>query len=137
MTDPGDRLGVAVDQLKHRWPDLLAIYRFGSSQTPAQRPDSDVDLAVLAKGPLETGMVWQAAQSLASLLGKDVDLLDLRRASTVMRARVVTQGERLHCGDRGQCDAFEAHALSDYALLNEERAAILSDIKARGTVYGG
>lgn len=101
----------------------------------AARPDSDVDLAFLASQPCDPVVAWDVGQELARTLGRDVDLVDLRRASTVMAAQVVTTGERIWCGDQGQCDAFEAYTLADYARLNEERRGILDDIRLRGRVY--
>jgi len=65
-----------------------------------------------------------------------VDLIDLRSASTVMRAQVVSTGERLFCANEPACGEFEDRVYSDYARLNEERHHILNDIKARGRIYG-
>lgn len=71
------------------------------------------------------------------LAGRDVDLVDLRAASTVLRARVIAEGERLFCAAESLCAEFEDVAFSAYARLNEERRAILQDIQQRGSVYGG
>lgn len=65
-----------------------------------------------------------------------MDLVDLREGSTVMTAQIVSEGRRLLWRDEARCAAFEAHALSDYARLNEERRGILADIRARGRVHG-
>lgn len=121
--------------LRERVGGLLGVYRFGSTGEQ-RRPDSDVDVALLAQRPARVEELFELAQHLASRLGRDVDLLDLRTASTVMAAQVLSRGERLYCADEGACDAFETRALSAYALLNEERAGILQDIAERGTVYG-
>ncbi|CAN5730634.1 hypothetical protein BH20ACT11_BH20ACT11_16830 [soil metagenome] len=80
--------------------------------------------------------LWCAAQELASRAGRDVDVVDLARASTVMRAQVVHEGERLYCADGTACDTFEDYVYSSYARLNEERREILRDILSRGRVYG-
>ncbi|MFO1506406.1 MAG: nucleotidyltransferase domain-containing protein [Lysobacterales bacterium] len=42
-------------------PDLLAVYRFGSFDTPAQRPDSDIDLGLLGEAPLEPVFLFDLA----------------------------------------------------------------------------
>ena len=124
-----------VRVLRERLDGLLGVYRFGSTGAE-RRPDSDVDVAVLTERPVEPVRLFAVAQKLAAALGRDVDLLDLCAASTVMAAQVMARGERLYCTDAGRCGAFEARALSAYALLNEERAGILQDIAARGTVHG-
>ena len=126
-----------VATLKSAVPDLLAIYRFGSHGTAFERKDSDMDLAILGRRPVEPGLVWSLGQDLASKLGREVELVDLARASTVLQAQVVAYGERLFCADRGYCESFEDYILSAYALLNEERRGIVSDVMDRGSIYGG
>lgn len=116
-------------------PDLIAIYQFGSAGTAAMRAESDVDLAFLAGRAADPVATWDLAQTLARTLGRDVDLIDLRRASTVMRAQIVSTGTRMLCHDAARCDAFEAYVLSDYARLNEERRGILDDVRARGRIH--
>jgi uncharacterized protein len=125
-----------VDTLRHRVPGCLAIYLFGSFATGGANRESDVDLAVLAQAPLADEERWHLAQTLAVALGRDVDLVDLRRASAVMRVQVIDSGKLLFESDATQRQEFEAMALSDYARLNEERRGILADIRARGSVYG-
>lgn len=114
----------------------MAVYLFGSHAAGAAHRDSDVDLAVLADAPLGDNERWQLAQTLAVMLGRDVDLVDLLRASTVMRVQVIDSGKLLFDSDTTRRQEFEARALSDYARLNEERREILADIRARGSVYG-
>jgi hypothetical protein len=74
-------------------------------------------------------------EELALRLGRNVDLVDLQRASTVLRVRVLDQGRALWDDATTARAMFEAHTLSDYARLNEERRAILADVQSRGTVY--
>ena len=125
-----------VRLLRQQLPDVVAIYRFGSSITQNSRPDSDVDTAILPSHPLDSFRVWKVAQTLAQLVGTDVDLVDLLGATTVMRAQVISTGRRLYCGIGSECERFEDFVYADYARLNEERKGILQDIEQRGTVYG-
>ncbi|MHB8453168.1 MAG: type VII toxin-antitoxin system MntA family adenylyltransferase antitoxin [Acidiferrobacterales bacterium] len=129
-------LGQIVARLRSEIPDAVGIYVFGSWGTTAERRDSDLDLAVLARWELAPARSWNIAQELAGLVGRNVDLVDLRVASTVMRTQVIAHGERLFCGDERQCTEFEDLVFSDYARLNEERAGILEDIQRRGSIYG-
>ena len=112
------------------------FYRFGSYGTKYERPDSDLDLAVYAGTPLSAPVLWRMAQELAASIGRDVDLVDLASASTVMRAQVVHNGVRIYCADMLVCETFEDYVYSSYARLNEERRGILEDIQRRGNVYG-
>ncbi len=118
-------------------PDLLAVYRFGSHGSPSERNDSDIDLAILGRRQFDGTQVWKLSQDLAIKLGREVDLVDLATASTVLGAQIVTAGTRLFCVDHNYCDSREDYILSAYARLNEERRGILSDILRRGSVYGG
>jgi len=65
----------------------LAVYLFGNRANGQDGPDSDLDLAVLVEGKLSPVALWEQAQSLAVVLRCDVDLIDLRAASTVIYGR--------------------------------------------------
>lgn len=125
-----------VKNLRLMIPEALAIYRFGSWGTRDERPDSDIDLAVLASMPIDPVRRWETAQQLAGLVHRDVDLVDLKEASAVMRSQIVAHGERLYCTDDTVCAEFEDRVFVEYARLNEERQSILRDIAQRGKIYG-
>ena len=117
-------------------PDLIAVYRFGSEVSAQARPTSDVDLAILACHPLPSVRRFELEQELAGVLRRDVDLVDLRVATTVMRMQVISTGECLYSGDDSERQRFEAYVYSSYVRLNEERREILKDARERGLVYG-
>jgi ribosomal protein RSM22 (predicted rRNA methylase) len=71
---------------------------------------------------------------LASKLNIDVDLVDLKKASTVFRAQII-QGELLYAEDKKQQQEFEMLTLKKYARLNEERKEIIDKIE-RGAADG-
>lgn len=100
------------------------------------RPNSDVDLAVLASNPIPNMRRFELAK-LATQLHRDVDLVDLRSASTVMRMQVISTGECLFSASNRLQGAFEDLVYSTYARLNEERREILNDVRARGPAYAG
>ena len=102
----------------------------------SQHADSDIDLALLSKQKLPEIKTWALAQTLAAKYSRDVDLIDLNQASTVMRMQVISKGQRIYCSNEQSCEMFEDFVFSDYARLNEERAGILEDIGQRGAVYG-
>lgn len=91
---------------------------------------------MLTGGTLSSKQRFDLATDLGALLGQDVDLVDLRAAHTVLRSQVIGHGVALYRRDPKQMEAFEDFVFSDYARLNEERAAILEDIRARGSVHG-
>jgi predicted nucleotidyltransferase len=116
-------------------PGVLALYLFGSCARGDGRPDSDLDLAVLLARPLAPLERWYAQEAIAAALGVDVDLVDLRTASTVMRVEVLRDAELLFDGSPSERALFEATALGAYARLAEERRGILEDVRERGHVY--
>ncbi len=124
-----------VPALRARLPELLAVYAFGSRIEGTAGPQSDLDLAVLVAGYAEPLLLFDLAADLAGLTGCEVDLLDLRAASTVMQYRIVTTGERWWAKDV-QAGVFEATILSEKTELDAARAGLLADIRQRGTVYG-
>jgi len=78
-------------------------------------------------------------EDLAARLGRDVDLVDLvdlRTASTVLAAQVLSHGQIVFDQDARARAEFEMVALAEYADLNDRRKGILDDIQQRGHVYG-
>lgn len=124
-----------VTALQTQLPDLLAVYVFGSQAQGTAGPASDLDLAVLVAGMAEPVHLWELAQTLAGLSGCEVDLLDLRAASTVMQYQIITTGTRLW-EKNAQAAIFESVILSEKTELDTARAALLADVQREGTVYG-
>jgi len=125
-----------VGFLLENFPDIKAIYLFGSSMTSDRRSKGDLDLAVLSKDPIPSWERWKAAQELAAQLKIDIDLVDLKRASTVMQLQVISSGQCLYEQRAEERARYENNVFSAYARLNEERKGILEDVFARGSVYG-
>jgi predicted nucleotidyltransferase len=115
--------------------DPIAIYLFGSAASGAVHDASDIDLAVLPREPLLSATRWNLQQELAIALQCDVDLVDLRSASTVLRFQVVTTGDLLYDGDPRKRAEFEMVTLSMYARFNEERREILEQVRRDGRIY--
>jgi predicted nucleotidyltransferase len=129
--------GNIIHTLLSDFPDLCAIYLFGSAAEKTRTPESDLDLAILPhERPLDRWALWQTGQKLASLLHLTVDLIDLLRSSAVMRMQVVSKGKLLYQKSETDRECFEDYVYSAYLRLNESRREILQDIKNRGTVYG-
>ena len=127
----------AVRLLRDVVHGLQAVYLFGSHATGQVHPGSDLDLAVLASIPMDDVERYDLAQTLAPHLDCNVDLIDLRAATTVLRMQVIAHGRCLYRGDAAAVEAFEDFVFSDYARLNEERAGIVEEIARRGAVHGG
>jgi uncharacterized protein len=111
------------------------IYLFGSEAQQQARQDSDIDFAFLGERTLSHYERFMIAGELASILNCDVDLVDLKEATTVFQAQIVGKGKVLYCADDNKKAQFEMKVFKEYAKLNEERAEILERIRKRGAVY--
>lgn len=142
MADQGDhatRIAAIVAAIRAAYPDVQAIYLFGSWGTEDEWPSSDIDIAMLlppekAKA-LGTMELIQVQTRLSSLLKKPVDLLNLRQVSTVFQKEVVMADRRIDTGDEYAAEEFEMLTLSFYQKLNEERAEILAEGRRSGRFY--
>ncbi len=135
--EAGDaELSLACAELARALPNLMLAYVFGSRATGRSRPDSDLDLAVLCDVVVDPLALYGIAQTIAGALRRDVDVVDLSCASTVLQKEIVAHGQLLHAREPGMRLAFEARVLSDYARLNEERAPVLERIAREGRVHG-
>lgn len=136
---PPDNVASTVKQIQAAFPSVQAIYRFGSAGTQHERRDSDLDLALLLPPGLarETGslLLGDLHLALESEWGRNVDLLNLRRVSTVLQKEVVMNGALLFTGDADAVAEFEMHVLSFYQKLNQERAAIIDAGVQEGAFY--
>ncbi len=126
-----------VDTIIRTFPDTKIIYLFGSAAAGELTIHSDIDLAVLADRCLDKIKLNQLENELATLLQRDVDLIDLFDASVVFRFQIVCTGKKIFSINENTSNFFEDLVHAMYFRLNEERTAMLSEIKKRGHVYGG
>ena len=128
-----------IQLILNTWPDTQAIYLFGSWGTEYERPQSDVDIAVLlpALQAKKAGslILTDLHYALQSLLNREVDLINLRQAPTVLQKEVVMAGRRIYCISGIVVDEFELLVLALYQKLNEERAGILAEGMSSGRFY--
>ncbi|MBK1630111.1 DNA polymerase subunit beta [Thiohalocapsa halophila] len=107
-----------TDALRGEDGDLLCAYLFGSVARGEDRPDSDVDLAVLFRDdPPRTlaGLHLDLADRLTGALGgRRVDLVVLNRAPVDLVHRVLRDGVLLLERDRSARIRFEVRARNEY-----------------------
>lgn len=87
-------------------------------------------MAVLADAPLEFTTQCRLAAEIARLMGRDIDLNDMRRLPVTLRVQIVTGGVRLFAANLAAAEEYDSRTLSDYAYLNEARKGILDDVRA-------
>ncbi len=90
------------------------------------------EIWVLPVTPLGALFCFDLSQKVARLINKDVDLVDLRNASTVFSFQILSTGKRVYCSFEKKCEAYESLIYSDYVRLNDERKHIIQDIIQTG-----
>jgi len=120
-----------VNELK---PHTLIL--FGSSVKGNFREDSDIDIAFISGDEVKSYDLYILAQALVLEVGREVDLVDFSQASAVFKAQILGLGQVIYSSDPKKLAEIQIRTLKEYALLNEERAEILRNISARGSVYG-
>lgn len=126
-----EKIGQVVEEL---FPEALGVWVYGSVAHGRARAGSDVDLAVLPDRPIDAWNRHERALEVAHRIGHDVDLVDLRGVSTVLRFEVVARGRRMRAKDPVACDLFETSVLKEFQRLNEGQREHLTAIRATGTV---
>jgi predicted nucleotidyltransferase len=128
-----------VEIVRRHHPDVQAVYLFGTHGTQDEWPDSDVDIALLLPVPSakKAGSLAMGVcrGELGSLLGKEVDLINLRCVDTVVQSEILHTARELFVGDRMAADDFNILVMSLYQKLTEERAEIVREILLSGRVY--
>jgi uncharacterized protein len=119
--------------LKKVEPYLIIL--FGSAAQGKLRTDSDIDLAFLCDRTFNEYDIFLSARELSDILGRDVDLIDLSQASTVLKAQVIGKGKVVFNGDTLRGKVFAMNTFKEYAVLNEERQCVLDRFKERGLNY--
>jgi len=122
------------------YPAVQAIYLFGTFGTSAERPDSDLDVGILLPPEIAKSIrfhdFFMLISDLSIALGRETDLINLRRVPTVLQKEVIAADRRIYCAAPFAADEFEMLTLSNYQKLNQERAEIISDALAAGRFVG-
>jgi predicted nucleotidyltransferase len=125
-----------VTLLCNEIPMLQALYLFGSQSDGTASRESDVDIAFLSESTFSSLARWELSQKLASLLLKNVDLIDLKETNTVFRFQILSTAERMY-GEGYDVEKFEMLTYSFYLRFQEERRPIVDAIKQDASVLGG
>jgi predicted nucleotidyltransferase len=121
------------------YPDIQAIYIFGTYGTEDEWADSDIDIALLL--PHKTAkeaknlLISDCRYQIENIMNKKVDLLNLRLIATVFQKEVIAADRMIFCQDKYAADEFEMLTISYYQKLNEERHDILQSFYETKRAY--
>ncbi len=91
--------------------ELDVVIVFGSMATGRQRPDSDLDLAVMAARPLTVAQRMALVGELALVTGRAIDLVDLRTVGEPLLGEVLVHGRRVLGSDQAFAELLSKHVL--------------------------
>lgn len=114
--------------------EAYCVILFGSAATSKLRVDSDVDIAFMSDKAYSTYELFMVAQEMAEILGREVDLIDFQKASTVFQAQIVGNGRILLDNQPITRQYAFMRALKEYVFLNDERGEILKNLGFAGGI---
>ena len=127
-----------VTHILQAFPTTQAIYVFGSFGTVDERPESDIDIAIV----LPYDIAKRAAAPLHELsidlmlaTGRPVDLVNLRHVDTILQFEIVSTGRRIAAPQRHESDVFELVIIKSYQRFTIERADIVAHGLQTGRFY--
>jgi predicted nucleotidyltransferase len=124
--------------VKYYYPDIEAIYLFGSFGTDEEKENSDLDIALLFPLPkakmIKDLIMSDCYYALSEILARTVDIINLRTANTVFQHEIIYEGRIIYMQNEYSVDSFEMLVISLYQKLNDERAGIIQEILKNGKV---
>lgn len=97
------------------YPEVVAVYLFGSYGTEYEHPESDLDLGVVFRGRMKLQYELQVEADLSSILKSDrIDLVNLNCAPVALQFRVLSEGILIYEGDYILNSNFIEHVLREY-----------------------
>ncbi|SHF74135.1 Predicted nucleotidyltransferase [Mariniphaga anaerophila] len=107
-----------IDFLRERFDNLSGLYVFGSYATDLHTSQSDLELAFLSPDKISVADRRDMQKALATLIDINIDLIDLKEASVVLRAEILKAGKQIYSGNSYECDKFEMVTYSMYADIS-------------------
>jgi len=117
------------------YPNTEAIYVFGSYADSSYRPDSDVDIAILAN-ELQPKEMWNLKGDISKKVNKDVDLVSLNSVGRVLQYEILWKGIRIYEKDAESIAMKEMRILSLCNEYLEQTQELAEEIVRSGKVYG-
>lgn len=111
--------------------EISFVYIFGSVAKENNSKESDVDIAFFSLKEYDDFFIFQLAQKISLEINKEVDLIQLKKSSTVFQKEVIEHGKVIFEKDNIERSKFEILVLKKYSRLNEERKNIIENYEVK------
>ena len=129
-------LDTARNALLAAFPNAWSIYVYGSFARGDRSPQSDIDLALLLPPDGKIDDLLSIISNVSTRVHREVDLVDLRKVSDVLRHEILAEGRILHVSQPDRVLEWEGTAISRYQRYREEVSDLLKDLQSTGIGYG-
>lgn len=104
----------------HQFPQLKLAIVFGSVASGDATPNSDIDLALLADGPIKSELKLELMETLGEKFGRPVDIIDLHFGAEPILGQVL-KGTRLFGDNASYANLMTKHLLNtaDFVPLQQ------------------
>lgn len=103
-----EKIEKIIDRIKE-FPEVMAIYLFGSYAKNEVKPISDIDLAVIVDNPSK-----KIEADIASLASKNLDIVLFHRLPLHIKYEVLKYGKELYVKDDDYMANIRLKVLKDY-----------------------
>jgi predicted nucleotidyltransferase len=103
-----------LEKVFRKYPDIQAVYLFGSAASGKTHAESDLDLAILPEQPSLRGQKLDILADLAREGFSDVDLVFLDTKDVVIKFESVRQNRLLYCAKDFDANAFFSLVVRQY-----------------------
>ena len=112
------------------YPEISAVYLFGSHAVGHPRSKSDIDLGILFHKDMDAFTRISMETEISNLLKKDVDLVDMRKSSPFLCHQIYKYGKFIYHDGSNFPFQFRASSIREYLDTNYLRT------KRRANRYG-
>jgi len=112
------------------YPEISAVYLFGSHALGHPRSKSDIDLGILFHKDMDAFTRINMDTEISNLLKKDVDLVDMRKSSPFLCHQIYKYGKFIYHDGSNFPFQFRASSIREYLDTNYLRT------KRRANRYG-
>jgi len=112
------------------YPEISAVYLFGSHALGHPRSKSDIDLGILFHKDMDAFTRISMETEISNLLKKDVDLVDMRKSSPFLCHQIYKYGKFIYHDGSNFPFQFRASSIREYLDTNYLRT------KRRANRYG-